>query len=263
MNQNLLSIGELSGLTDIHIKSLRYYERIGILKPEYVNPESGYRYYSYQQVTLVMAIHLCVTLGIPLKEFQKYSDGERLRYGDLVRDGRALARQKFSELQKGLAHLDMAMEEIELAQTHPPRTVYRRALKERFVLLHKLSGAHKAPYYTNLGELFRKAEESGLDTGYEVGYYCDDMEGTRNSYSFLEVHPGEVAHPEVIRFPAGTYTCMLGDSLSLRDAPALFEDVYRSSKRVCVIETEIFTRESSIDAPQIELRVIGLPSTPA
>ena len=39
-------IGDFSRLTNISIRTLRYYDEIGILKPEYVDPYSGYRYYT-------------------------------------------------------------------------------------------------------------------------------------------------------------------------------------------------------------------------
>lgn len=35
--QSLLTIGLLSKITDVSIKSLRYYERIGILQPAYTD----------------------------------------------------------------------------------------------------------------------------------------------------------------------------------------------------------------------------------
>ncbi|MCL2222593.1 MAG: MerR family DNA-binding transcriptional regulator, partial [Oscillospiraceae bacterium] len=45
----LLSIGDISKFTGVSIKALRYYERIGILKPAYVDPDSLYRYYNFNQ----------------------------------------------------------------------------------------------------------------------------------------------------------------------------------------------------------------------
>lgn len=67
--KNLLSIGELSKITGVHIKALRYYDSLGILTPAYVNPDSGYRYYSFCQKAVVDAIQFCVDLDIPLKHF--------------------------------------------------------------------------------------------------------------------------------------------------------------------------------------------------
>lgn len=44
--QNLLTIGNLSKQTGVHIKSLRYYEQLGILRPAHTDPDTGYRYYT-------------------------------------------------------------------------------------------------------------------------------------------------------------------------------------------------------------------------
>ena len=45
----MLSIGEFSKICQVSAKTLRYYDEIGLLRPEEINPENGYRYYSYQQ----------------------------------------------------------------------------------------------------------------------------------------------------------------------------------------------------------------------
>lgn len=38
------TISEFARLRDININSLRYYEKIGILKPHHVDAQNGYRY---------------------------------------------------------------------------------------------------------------------------------------------------------------------------------------------------------------------------
>lgn len=42
----MLSIGEFSKICQVSAKTLRYYDEIGLLRPEEINPENGYRYYS-------------------------------------------------------------------------------------------------------------------------------------------------------------------------------------------------------------------------
>ncbi|WP_281278228.1 MerR family DNA-binding transcriptional regulator [Paenibacillus anaericanus] len=53
MKKSLFSIGYMSKFTGIHIKTLRYYEEIGVLIPEYVGPEANYRYYSINKSLLL------------------------------------------------------------------------------------------------------------------------------------------------------------------------------------------------------------------
>ena len=48
--KHLLTIGNISKQTGVHIKSLRYYDKIGILPPAHVDRETGYRYYDFSQI---------------------------------------------------------------------------------------------------------------------------------------------------------------------------------------------------------------------
>ena len=50
MDEQLLKIGELAGLCNVSPKALRVYEKRGLIKPVKIDEESGYRYYSADQV---------------------------------------------------------------------------------------------------------------------------------------------------------------------------------------------------------------------
>ena len=47
--ENLFRIGDVAKLFHLSISSLRYYEKLDLLVPEYTDPKSGYRYYSTRQ----------------------------------------------------------------------------------------------------------------------------------------------------------------------------------------------------------------------
>ena len=69
---NLFTIGMLSKITGVHIKSLYYYEEIGILQPVYIDEITKYRYFSQNEIILVANIQFCVELDIPLKNFHNF-----------------------------------------------------------------------------------------------------------------------------------------------------------------------------------------------
>lgn len=48
-----MTIGEVARVKQVSIKALRYYEKIGILKPAYCDPDTGYRYYKNEQMLAV------------------------------------------------------------------------------------------------------------------------------------------------------------------------------------------------------------------
>ena len=47
----MLTIGEFSSICRVSTKTLRYYAEIGLILPEEINPENGYRYYSAESVS--------------------------------------------------------------------------------------------------------------------------------------------------------------------------------------------------------------------
>ena len=49
MKANLLPIGRMARLNHVTIATLRLYDRMGLLKPAFIDPISGYRYYDIQQ----------------------------------------------------------------------------------------------------------------------------------------------------------------------------------------------------------------------
>ena len=51
--KNYFTISEFAKLRDININSLRYYEKLGLLKPAYIDETNGYRYYSSEQVSIL------------------------------------------------------------------------------------------------------------------------------------------------------------------------------------------------------------------
>ena len=46
----MLKIGEFSKIAQVSVKTLRYYDRVGLLKPAHIDRYSGYRYYSLDQL---------------------------------------------------------------------------------------------------------------------------------------------------------------------------------------------------------------------
>jgi DNA-binding transcriptional MerR regulator len=63
-----LSIGEFAQLTHLSVRTLRRYHEAGLLEPASVDPASGYRYYSSQQIPSAQVIHRLRELDMPLAD---------------------------------------------------------------------------------------------------------------------------------------------------------------------------------------------------
>ena len=74
-NYNMLyKIGEFAKLTNIPVKTLRYYDEINLLKPEEIDLFSGYRYYSDKQKEGLEIILALKEAGFSLEEIKKNKD---------------------------------------------------------------------------------------------------------------------------------------------------------------------------------------------
>jgi DNA-binding transcriptional MerR regulator len=67
---NLIPIGRFAQITRLSAKALRIYADEGLLQPMYVDPESGYRYYSLAQAPVAARIRLLRLLDMPLEEIR-------------------------------------------------------------------------------------------------------------------------------------------------------------------------------------------------
>ena len=70
--ENLLSIGEFASASRLSQKALRLYGEKGLLAPAWVDPDSGYRYYVFDQVREATLIALLRRGGMPLAEIRVF-----------------------------------------------------------------------------------------------------------------------------------------------------------------------------------------------
>ena len=54
----MLSIGQMSKICAVSVKTLRHYDKIGLLKPRYTDAANGYRYYEEDQIGTMLLIQM-------------------------------------------------------------------------------------------------------------------------------------------------------------------------------------------------------------
>jgi len=71
-NEELFQIGEVAKILGVTRKAILGYEEMGLLIPAVKNKESGYRYYSADNMTQIRSIRSLQVLGLSLKEVKEY-----------------------------------------------------------------------------------------------------------------------------------------------------------------------------------------------
>jgi DNA-binding transcriptional MerR regulator len=79
--ENAEKIGDFSKRCEVTIKTLRYYDKLGLLVPDYVDKFTGYRYYGAEKVAEMRRITELKDIGFSLEEINRFfsaeSDGEK------------------------------------------------------------------------------------------------------------------------------------------------------------------------------------------
>jgi DNA-binding transcriptional MerR regulator len=111
----MFKIGDFSRLSRVPVKTLRYYDEIGLLKPTDVDRFTRYRYYSVEQLFRLNRILVLKELGFSLEQIgQLLTDDltpEQLR--GMLRLRRAEIEQQVQAAQLQMAQIDLRLRQIE------------------------------------------------------------------------------------------------------------------------------------------------------
>lgn len=91
----LFQIGEVAKMFHLSVGSLRHYEKIGLLQPEYIDAETGYRYYSTRQFECLNTIRYLRVLDMPLAQIADF-----LKNRDVAKMKEMLCQQREAVIRK-------------------------------------------------------------------------------------------------------------------------------------------------------------------
>ncbi|HLU10219.1 MAG TPA: helix-turn-helix domain-containing protein, partial [Oceanobacillus sp.] len=121
----MFTVGEFSQLAQVSKRLLRYYDEIGLLKPIRIDPTTGYRYYSAEQLPRLNRILALKELGLSLDQIQRLlSDNVSTdeMQGMLLLKKAEIEQQLRSELQR-IRNIEARLLSIRNAETSKPLDV--------------------------------------------------------------------------------------------------------------------------------------------
>ncbi len=111
----MFKIGDFSKLSRVSIKTLRYYDELGLLKPVEVDRFTSYRYYSADQLSRLNRILALKDLGLSLEEIaQLLDDGlPAAQLRGMLRLKQVEARERVRDEQARLERVEARLRQIE------------------------------------------------------------------------------------------------------------------------------------------------------
>lgn len=155
----LFRIGEVAKLYQLSVGSLRHYESAGLLKPEFVDPKTGYRYYGARQFEVLNTIRYLRMLDMPLPEiedFLKNRDVERIE--EKLRQQKKAVEEKQRELQRIQQKIEHRLVQLQEAKTAVPDQIIR--LKKPACRIVWMKGSLRPQSFLDMESSIRKLEQS-------------------------------------------------------------------------------------------------------
>lgn len=165
--KNLFSIGEVSKIKNITVKALRYYHKVGILIPKYIDNDTGYRYYSIDQFIYIDIIKGCRELGTSIKELQEvFKEYNTDRLIEFLKFKRYEAEENIKNMKEIINNIDSISTSVKYAKDIVINTnIGFQFIDNRYVVVApcKESGNLKELlYYSYLDKLLQDNKVEGV-----------------------------------------------------------------------------------------------------
>ncbi len=177
MNSSAFSIGDFARATQMSAKMLRHYHQIGLLEPADVDPDTGYRRYTAEQIPVAQVIRRFRGLDMPLERIQAV-----LAAQDLDTRNRLIS-QHLDQLETELAQTQAAVASLQDLLDAPSSSQetgisFRRVDETPAAAISETIGIEDASawYQGAIGELHATlAAQNVVDAGPPGGIYSDDL----------------------------------------------------------------------------------------
>lgn len=252
----MYKIGDFSRLAQVPVKTLRYYDGLGLLRPAHVEPATGYRSYAPSQLEQLNRILAFKDLGFSLREIRALS-------ADSVppEQVRGMVRRKHAELERGLdrerARLARAAARLDVIERHGQAGAHEvavRAVGARLV-------ASLRDRVTSYGESERLFDELEQHTGGRrarqprgaVWHECAEGAIDCEALVFLRTRVEASARVRVYEMPAHRVASLVyrGDSDYLPAYRAIRTWLTAGSAEVVGPKREIYLEDGGQDAESV------------
>ncbi len=114
MKRELYTIGEISKMCNIPIRTLHYYNDINLVVPEKIDNETNYRYYTDKQIIIINSVKYFKSIGFQLDEIKDLITNDRLdRTNNLLKGKYEELSNKIEKLKLKRKRLNVYFKNIE------------------------------------------------------------------------------------------------------------------------------------------------------
>lgn len=134
-----MKINDVAKLTGVTVRTLHYYDEIGLLKPSDIT-EAGYRLYDEKALARLQQILFFKELDFPLNQIKEIMTSEGFNASEALKKHRDLLQQKRERLDSIISLVDksikgediMSFKEFDVTEIEKSKKKYANEVKERW-----------------------------------------------------------------------------------------------------------------------------------
>lgn len=134
-----MKINEVAKLTGVTIRTLHYYDEIGLLKPSQIT-EAGYRLYDENALSMLQQILFFKELDFPLDEIKEIMDNPEFDITEALQYHKELLIKKRERINKLIKLVEktlkgesnMSFKEFDMTEIENAKSKYAKEVKERW-----------------------------------------------------------------------------------------------------------------------------------
>ncbi|WP_340005746.1 helix-turn-helix domain-containing protein [Paenibacillus sp. FSL K6-0276] len=158
--ENLFSIGEVTKIKEVSIKALRYYHKMGILVPRYIDPTTGYRYYSLDQFIYIDIIKGCRSFGTSINELQEiFKESNTDKLIEFLQVKKQEAEENLKQVKEVIQNIDNLNKSVESSKEILNQDqIIIQFIEKRYVLTapcREAGSLRELLYYSDLEKIIR------------------------------------------------------------------------------------------------------------
>lgn len=251
MSKDRFSIGEMQKITGVSVSALRFYDEMGLIKPSYVDENTGFRFYGYEHFWQIEIIKMCRDLKLPLKNLKDVLESQDdNKFVEFLEEQRKITKAELKRLKEVVADISwMERQWHEKARLQKGSLLYTKFIPERSVIpAWWEEGFSNDSLHLKLQRSTEKEMGKLTSIKRHYGYFLDCekfINGEIDTLAeYLELDQYNNVGNEVIeKLPAGEYACYITKIFSADMALQPFFDYLESEnitpKRVIASEVAL------------------------
>ena len=247
MKDTLFKIGEMAELNHVSTQTLRLYDRNNLLEPQYMDPETGYRYYTLEQCAKLDLIRALKSCRLPLEKIREIFElSSETRLLEVLEEQTGALSEEIYNLSVSRNNLIRIQKNLQVLNSLPPfGQVFFEYVPERKIDVQRTGFDFFAQGYEGYENILRHMQnylhEKKLPPSYfinvgtimEMEHFVNGSYTSHSAFIFVDdLYPDT----DSIRIlPQNTYMSVASDNPALESeyAGKLYEETERQNMTPC------------------------------